>query len=106
MEDKSFRIPALVLGLCLLAMLFMLGCASMDYDWKQARAPSVKPWLYVKALDVDRACRTMGADPYKRLARINGCAVWRTEGCLILLPYDAPEWIVWHEERHCAGLVH
>ena len=55
------------------------------YVWSQAHPPSIKPWLYVYALDVDLACRTLGLQPQAG-HRINACAQWRPANCLIILP--------------------
>lgn len=85
------------------------GCSTtenaFDYRWTKTRPASVKPWLYVVALDVDAACRMHGARSAQG-DRINGCAQWREFNCLIILPEGAPDWIRRHEERHCEGWSH
>ena len=86
-------------------LLLLSGCASFDHDWKKTRPESVKPWLYVYALDVDLACRGFGAQAAAG-HRINGCAVWKPVNCVIVLPYNPPAWLIEHEERHCMGEIH
>ncbi len=103
-EDRVLKVFCTLVTIWLVAMLLQ-GCASMDYVWRQARPASVKPWLYVYALDVDAACRMVGAQA-KTGQRINGCAQWKPVGCVIFLPESAPRWIVEHEERHCQGWSH
>ena len=94
-----------------MAALFWLvmlctGCASTDYQWTKARPASVKPWFYVTVADTDRTCRDVGADPQRRLGRINACATWLPVGCIIYLPEGPHLWIIRHEERHCEGHDH
>ena len=92
-------------GRWLFVCLGLMGCANYDYEWKQTHPPSLKPWAYVYALDVDLACRSIGA---KAAAgkKITGCAQWLPVGCVIYLPENPPPWIVEHEERHCLGDTH
>jgi len=90
----------------LVVIIMVSGCATFDYVWWKAWPESVKPWVYVTALDVPLACHTLGFDPDRTKGRINACAQWRHEGCLVVLPSDAPRWLIEHEERHCEGWVH
>lgn len=57
------------------------------YTWHKAREAAPKPWLYVRAVDPDSACRSMAA--FERGA-INACAVWRRDSCIIILPEGVP----------------
>ena len=95
-------------GLAILAAVWAsTGHASLfGYQWQQTRQPSLKPWLYVTIADTDRTCREVGADPQRQLGRINACATWKAQGCIVYLPSNAPRWIVEHEERHCEGWDH
>lgn len=56
------------------------------YVWTQTRAPSAKPWFYVRVDDPDAACRSMGADAKRTLLRIDACAQWHRTSCTIILP--------------------
>ena len=89
----------------ILLSLLLSGCATLDYRWEQTRPPSMKPWLYVYALDADLACRGLGAQA-AATARINGCAVWKPVNCIIVLPENPPQWLIEHEQRHCEGWTH
>lgn len=85
--------------------LLLSGCASFDLDWRHTRPASVRPWLYIYALDTDLVCRGLGADAATR-HRINGCARWKAQGCVIVLPENPPAWLIEHEEKHCEGWTH
>lgn len=82
------------------------GCASIGDEWTKTRPASIKPWLYVKVAEADFVCRTLGADPRRRLGRINACATWQPVNCVIYLPENAPAWLIAHEEKHCEGYSH
>lgn len=103
-------LPSWLLGLTIIAflcaMLVTMGCASMDYQWQQTRTESAKPWFYVRVENPDALCRSLGADSHGRLDRILACAQWKSQGCTIYLAKDAPQWIIEHEEKHCAGWTH
>lgn len=101
-------VPLLIVtAIAIIAALYLSGCASMDYEWKQERPASIKPWRYVVVEDVDRTCRELKqAEGQVALGRNNACATWRPVGCMIYLPQNAARWIVEHEERHCMGWSH
>ena len=106
---REERILQAVVIICLagMALLALTGCASFAadlaqheerhcegwthtgeapfYAWERTRPASLKPWLYVYALDVDLACRTLGMQSQAG-HRINACAQWREANCLIILP--------------------
>ena len=103
--DRWCRIFAITVGAALI-LFWLTGCASFDYQWQQTRPASAKPWVYVIVADADEVCRATGADPERRLGRINACATWKPEGCIIYLPQNAPQWLEDHENMHCAGLTH
>ena len=80
-----------------LALLMLAGCA----------APMKK------AADVDgthitwvRAVPAQCANAQNAL----GCAIyaegWRVPNCLIIMPEDAPDWVIAHEFKHCFGYEH
>ena len=90
----------------------LAGCASFEYDWRQAHKPAPRPWQYVTVPDIDRACRLMGSQS-AGIERILGCAVWRQDGCTIYTAPNPPAWVLLHEANpddkvpsHCGGWVH
>lgn len=87
------------------ACILTAGCASMDYQWQQTNAPSVKPWLYITVADPHRTCLDVGASG-AGLERILACATWKPVNCIIYAAPDAPRWVIEHEEKHCAGFTH
>ena len=87
-------------------LLLLSGCATTDqYQWKQTKAPSGKPWGYIYALDTDTLCRGLGSKASFAL-KIQGCSIWKPVGAVIVLPYNPPKWLVEHEERHAMGWDH
>lgn len=55
------------------------------YTWTQVRPASVKPWLYVRVNNVERACGEYGI-VQEAGQSINGCAQWKPVNCIIILP--------------------
>jgi starvation-inducible outer membrane lipoprotein len=109
MDDKDFRIPALVLWACVIAMFLMLeGCATTPGELEQAQANATPvpgyPAYVQRVKDVHSACVNIGtrvaaggrvlgcADPYGRILR--GL-------CAVIVPLDDPGWIEEHERLHC-----
>ena len=108
--DKWLRRFVLWIGVPFgLFLLFLLGgCATQsgfDYAWTKQREASARPWFYVKVADPDTVCRMLGASTMY-LGRINACATWKPQGCVIYVTANAPAWIIAHEERHCMGWGH
>ena len=56
------------------------------YVWKQERAPSVKPWLYIPVSDVDQHCRSIMGSQAISVNKIYACATWKPANCEIYLP--------------------
>jgi hypothetical protein len=107
------KTPPLLPGWLLLATLIAFGvamcvsgCASFDYEWKQTRPASFKPWFVVTVSDPDATCRHVGTDTQGRNGRIQACAQWKPQGCTIYVGKDAPAWLISHEEQHCEGWTH
>lgn len=98
---------AATVGVIAAAILVTIGgCATLDHGWRQAHAPSVKPWFYVTVDDAETVCRMLGADAAHKLDTIYGCTIWKPQGCEIYIPSNAPAWLVEHEQHHCAGFSH
>lgn len=57
------------------------------YTWSRPRHSASKPWLYVRAIDPDSACRAIGATERGTMA---ACAQWHPDYCIIILPEGAP----------------
>lgn len=95
-----------IIGIVIVCGFMLMGCATFDYEWRQTRPASFKPWLYVTVDDPDATCRHIGTDTEGRSGRIQACAEWAPSGCLIFISKDAPAWLIAHEERHCAGWTH
>ena len=110
---KHLRAPrpdadAGIFWLCVVALLVCLllpGCATsgFDYNWRQTRPASAKPWMYVTVDDPSATCRFLGLSAQKSYF---ACAVWAPANCQIILGPNAPLWIIEHEEKHCAGYSH
>ena len=90
-----------IVSICLL----LSGCATDQYQWKQTRPPSEKPWVYIYALDTDTLCRGLGSKVSFAL-KIQGCSIWKERGCVIVIPENPPKWLIEHEEKHCEGWDH
>lgn len=56
------------------------------YEWTKTRAASEKPWFYVAVEDTNVTCRFLGPSLSLNQRRINGCAIWKPQGCEIYLP--------------------
>ena len=106
-EDRILQVFA-ICGAIVLVALMATGCSMVPrenlaheerhcegwqhtgqppfYEWTQTRPASVKPWVYVNVADVDFTCRTLGADPHRKLDHITACATWKPKGCTIYLP--------------------
>ena len=56
------------------------------YTWERKREAAPKPWLYVRAIDPDSACRALGATEAGAMA---ACAQWHPSHCIIVLPEDS-----------------
>ena len=56
------------------------------YEWIKTREASKKPWVYLYVNDTDVACRYLGVVQTSHRRRIEGCAVWKLENCMIVLP--------------------
>ena len=95
MEDRAFRIPALVGLVCLLLMLYLLeGCASNGY-WEQTHSPyPVRRVIYVE-------------HPCGR-TDIDGCAHYEsgTVQIKIGLRENLRACVEAHERKHFAGFTH
>lgn len=102
-DPQFWKWPTVVL---LIVFLFLLsGCASIPSDWKLALPASAKPWFYITVDDPDTTCRFLGSQA-SHTAKVNGCAIWKPQGCEMYLPARAPRWLIEHEERHCEGWTH
>ena len=55
------------------------------YEWTKVAPASEKPWEYRYVADVHRACESVGLRA-SHTHRISGCAVWKSKGCVIILP--------------------
>lgn len=89
-------------------LYFIAGCANagiFDVAWVRDIAPSPKPWLYVEVSDAQRVCKQLGVRVAVN-APVYSCASRSMSGCVIYLPKDAPQWLIEHEEKHCAGWSH
>lgn len=94
--------------LCLALAQCVAGCAS---DREQAMAYSEpgfvqKPIIYLHVDDPHAACIASGVMREQREGRrIYACADIRSKidprHCTIILPKNAPRWLVRHEELHC-----
>ena len=56
------------------------------YEWVKTREESRKPWVYLYVNNTDSACRHLGVVQTSLRRRIEGCAVWKPENCMIVLP--------------------
>lgn len=90
----------------LFSLLILAGCVNVPsfnddqgIKWyKKYQAIPVANWTYIYTSDVEVFCG-MG-----KLA----CAKMyhSAQLCTIILPKNAPQWLVRHEERHCEGWWH
>jgi hypothetical protein len=81
-----------------LTFFFMSGC----YAWEKTHpgVPKSK-WRYVYAVNPGKICIKLGL-PLDTIA----CAIWSDGYCTMYLPFNAPQWMVLHEEMHCQGYTH
>ena len=87
------------------AAMCVSGCAT-ESELAAANAtesPNLPP-LHVRVEDPHAVCLSRGAKA-REGRRINACAEWRGIAapgyCLVILPQDAPRWLIQHEELHC-----
>ena len=86
-------------------ILFLTACAT-EADLARSAgtwAPNFPPkFVYVD--NVHEVCASIGA-PYKAGQTIQACSnAWgrlQSKTCVIILPKDAPQWLIEHELLHC-----
>ena len=91
--------------LLILCSLALAGCTTFDVQRERVRPPAPKPWLLVEVADTDRVRRSLGSQAAGG-AHIRGCAQVSSYGCVMLVPFRAPAWLIKHEKRHCDGEDH
>ncbi len=89
-------------GLAIIFALFALafgvsGCAAAP------TSPNYQP-IIIQMPDPDRTCRNVGSKAREDM-KILGCADYMgriAQGfCVVFVGYNAPQWVIEHELRHC-----
>ena len=87
-----------------LSLTFLLSsCATFDYTWVKTREAMSRPWFYLYTNDVNLTCHSWGIP---KDVEVLACASRTRDPCMIILPVDAPLWLIEHEEKHCYGWSH
>ena len=130
-EDGFWRAPAIIGLLILLVVLLLPGCSGVRfgsrmeqfapwyspeakratkdippltlhrYEWTQIRGAAPQPWRYIYVDHPQDYCVLSSTGHVGK-----ACAHYSEEGCVIILPKDAPDDLREHEEKHCDGWVH
>jgi|SRR4051812_37520178 hypothetical protein len=100
---RRFLLVSLVLGAAF-GINAVPGCGALQPEpdgWKSQPTHNALPAVFrVSSLDEIRRC-TGRADSI-------GCALrdYKRGFCYVLVPADAPKWLLGHEMLHCAGFDH
>lgn len=84
-------------------LALLCGCAAPSYSWYKVREPYPKAqWRYLYTSMASYICR----ERVGNATQPHACATWHDHYCEMVLPPNAPAWMVQHEERHCLGWAH
>lgn len=94
-----FLLAACVLGA--LILLLLNGCAADPVGWKEEPTHNALPVVF-RVSTIEQIQRCTG------LRNTIGCASrdYARGFCYVLVPADAPLWLLSHEMLHCAGYDH
>ena len=112
-RGEQFSIGAFLAFLAALVILSSLyGCASVfDYQWVKVREAiplDRRTTVFMKASEVEAACGKQPRVSIHTITNTVACAKISTvlNWGVIILPFDAPQWMIEHENRHLEGEEH